>query len=270
MNAIVGTHDILFVTLDTLRYDVADELCATGRTPHLKALLPGGRWELRHTPGSFTYATHQAFFAGFLPTPAAPAVGDKHERLFALRFEGSQTTGGRTCVLDAADIVSGLRGRGYHTACIGGVGFFNKKNALGSVFPSLFDESHWSTEMGVTDPASTENQVALCKQLLARTPAGQRLFLFVNVAALHQPNHFYLADGNAGTGDTIESHAAALEYVDGALAPLFEAFRQRNQTLCIVCSDHGTAYGDDGYRGHRLAHPAVWNVPYAEFILSGP
>jgi hypothetical protein len=270
MNAIVGTHDILFVTLDTLRYDVARELCAAGRTPNLAALLPGGRWELRHTSGSFTYAAHQAFFAGFLPTPAAPASEGKHERLFALRFEGSQTTGERTCVLDAADIVSGLRGRGYHTACIGGVGFFNKKNPLGSVFPSLFDESHWSPETGVTDPASTENQVAVAAKLLARMPTEQRLFLFVNVSALHQPNHFYLPGGGGGRGDTIESHAAALEYVDRALAPLFEAFRRRANTLCIVCSDHGTAYGDDGYHGHRLAHPAVWNVPYAEFILAGP
>ncbi|NPC86517.1 metalloenzyme domain-containing protein, partial [Pyxidicoccus fallax] len=70
MNTVVGSHDLLFITLDTLRYDVAEELAATGRTPHLSALLPGGRWEPRHSPASFTYAAHHAFFAGFLPTPA--------------------------------------------------------------------------------------------------------------------------------------------------------------------------------------------------------
>ncbi len=37
--------------------------------------------------------------------------------------------------------------------------------------------------------------------------------------------------------------------------------------LCILCSDHGTAYGEDGYHGHRLGHPVVWTVPYAEFLL---
>ncbi len=37
--------------------------------------------------------------------------------------------------------------------------------------------------------------------------------------------------------------------------------------LAILCSDHGTAYGEDGFRGHRLAHPTVWTVPYAEFVL---
>ena len=128
--AAVGTHDILFITLDTLRYDVACEAMALGQTPTLASLAPGGQWERRHSPGSFTYAAHQAFFAGFLPTPAEPG---RHERLFALRFSGSQTTGARTAVFDAPDIVSGLAGRGYHTICIGGVGFFNKRTPLGSI-----------------------------------------------------------------------------------------------------------------------------------------
>ena len=35
----------------------------------------------------------------------------------------------------------------------------------------------------------------------------------------------------------------------------------------IVCSDRGTGYGADGYCGHRVSHPVVWNVPYAEFVL---
>jgi hypothetical protein len=104
MNAVVGTHDVLLLTLDTLRHDVAEELAAQGRTPHLAALLPGGRWEERHSPASFTYAAHHAFFAGFLPTPASPGL---HPRLFALRFEGSATAPG-TCVLDAPDLVTGL------------------------------------------------------------------------------------------------------------------------------------------------------------------
>lgn len=263
MNRIVGSHDILFITFDTLRYDVAEALAVAGRTPNLKALLPNGRWELRHTPGSFTFAAHQAFFAGFLPTPATPG---KHERLFALRFEGSTTTASRTCVLDSGDIVSGLRARGYHTACVGGVGFFNKKNPLGRLLPSLFDESHWSEQTGVTDPKSTENQTSIAREIMTRLPQDRRLFLFLNVSALHQPNWFYLTP-NERRGDTIESHAAALEYVDRALAPLFEAARARAKTFVILTSDHGTAYGEDGFQGHRLAHPVVWNVPYAELLL---
>ena len=43
--------------------------------------------------------------------------------------------------------------------------------------------------------------------------------------------------------------------------------RKRGPWFAVVCSDHGTAYGEDGFTGHRLAHPVVWDVPYAEFIL---
>ena len=64
------------------------------------------------------------------------------------------------------------------------------------------------------------------------------------------------------------SQLAALAYVDGQLAPLFAALRRRAPLLAIVCSDHGTAYGEDGYAGHRLAHPVVWEVPYAELTLA--
>ena len=145
------------------------------------------------------------------------------------------------------------------------MGFFNKKNPLGSVLPSLFDESHWSPELGVTDPRSTENQVALAASIMQRVPKTQRLFTFINVSALHQPNRSYLPGAEA---DTIASHAAALEYIDRSLPPLFAAARKRAKTLCIFCSDHGTAYGEDGFHGHRLAHPAVWNVPYAEWVLA--
>jgi hypothetical protein len=261
--SLIGTHDVLFVTIDTLRHDVARDELAAGRTPQLEAVLPGGIWEERHSPGSFTYAAHHAFFAGFTPTPAD---GLRRPRPFAARFPGSETTGPTTCVLDAPDIVSGLAGLGYHTACVGGVGFFNKQSPLGCVLPGLFAESHWSPELGVTEPRSAENQMALAAAILGRTPADRRVFLFVNVSAVHQPNRCYLA---GVTEDTPDSHAAALRYVDLQMPALFGAARKRGPAFAVICSDHGTAYGEDGYRGHRLAHPVVWTVPYAEFLLSG-
>jgi hypothetical protein len=260
--ALVGSHDILFLTLDTLRYDVACDALAGGTTPHLAAVLPAGGWERRHTPGSFTYAAHHAFFAGFLPTPATPG---RHPRLFAARFAGSETTSDTTFVFDAPDIVTGLAQAGYHTVCIGGVGFFNLQTPLSRALPALFAERHWSPEFGVTDRRSTEHQVRLAVQIL-QARHEQRVFLFVNVSALHQPNYFYLPGAEQ---DSLASHAAALAYVDSQLPPLFAALRDRGPALCIVCADHGTAYGEDGYTGHRLAHPVVWEVPYAEFVLAG-
>jgi hypothetical protein len=262
--ACVGSHDLLLLTLDTLRFDVAERALASGRTPFLGELLARtkiGSWERRHTPGSFTWAAHQAFFTGFLPTPIEPGL---HPRLFAMAFPGSETTDARTAVFEAPDLVTGLRGRGYHAICVGGVGFFNELTPLGRVLPSLFDEHRWCPEFGVTDPDSTRNQVAWACERVAAVPEPQRVFCFVNVSALHQPNCHHLPGRER---DDVETQLAALAYVDGQLAPLFDALRRRAPLLAIVCSDHGTAYGEDGYVGHRLAHPVVWEVPYAELVL---
>jgi hypothetical protein len=257
---LVGSHDVLLMTLDTLRYDVAAAALEAGQTPTFARLLPGGRWERRHSPASFTYAAHQAFFAGFLPTPASPG---NHPRLFAARFAGSATSTDATCVLDAPDIVTGMAARGYHTICIGGVGFFNKLTPLGSVLPSLFAESHWDATLGVASATSTERQVALAIERIATLPDERRVFLFVNVSAIHQPNRLFLPGADS---DTPASMVAALAYVDRQVSRLFDALAMRAPLLAVVCADHGTAYGEDGFHGHRLAHPVVWDVPYAEFV----
>lgn len=262
LNEIVGTHDLLFLTFDTLRYDVAQQLWQDGRIPHLARILAPQGWEMRHSPASFTYAAHHAFFAGFLPTPIAPGI---HPRPFALEFEGSTSITPETCVLNAASLPEGLANRGYRTICIGGVGFFNQRNPLGSVLPGLFQECYWFPELGVTDPNSTMHQVALACDRLGAFPPSQRIFLFINLSALHQPNYFYLP---GAITDSLESHAAALEYIDRSLVPLWQTLRDRAPTFAILCSDHGTTYGEDGYTGHRIAHPVVWTVPYAEVILN--
>lgn len=260
-NRLIGSHDVLFLTLDTLRYDVAVDSLHRGLTPNLAALLPDGQWEERHTPGNFTYAAHHAFFAGFLPTPARPG---RHRRLFACAFPGSETTTEQTYVFDSPDIVSGLAGRGYRTICIGGVGFFNKETPLGNVLPAMFHESHWSEKLGVSDRHSTENQIACAFDAIGPIPRDRRLFLFMNISALHQPNCIFANDTECDSPDT---QAAALAYVDHHLPRLFAAMYARAPVLVIVCSDHGTAYGEDGYHGHRVNHPVVWTVPYAEFVL---
>jgi len=258
---VLSAHDVLFITLDSLRYDVALESMIEGLTPNLEKLLSPNGWEQRHSPGNFTYSAHQAFFAGFLPTPISPG---RHTRLFSAQFAGSETTGEETCVFDAPDIISGFRSAGYHTICIGGVGFFNKENPLGRVLPDLFDESHWSKELGVTEKHSTKNQVELAVNLLCNINPDERVFLFINVSATHQPNCIYV-DG--ASSDSPETQKAALTYVDQQLPPLLNAMMKRGSFLAIILSDHGTAYGEGGFYGHRVSHPVVWTVPYAQRLF---
>ncbi|MEV6350885.1 STM4013/SEN3800 family hydrolase [Actinoplanes sp. NPDC051851] len=261
MRALIGSHDLLMVTLDTLRYDVAEQLAAEGRTPNLSRVLPGGRWEKRHSPASFTYAAHQAFFAGFLPTPDGAGT---HERLYAAAFPGSETSGSDTWVFDEADLPTALAKAGYRTVCLGGVGFFNRWGALGSVLPGLFERAYWEPGFGVTAPDCFGAQLDRLAAVLPELD-GDPLFTFINVAAMHQPNRHYLP---GAAEDSWESHAAALEYVDTRVGRLVELVTGRGRPVFVImCADHGTAYGEGGHTGHRIGHEAVWTVPYAEFTL---
>lgn len=259
-----GQRDFFLLTIDALRYDVARDALAAGELPNLAALLPGG-FEARHTPATFTYPAHQAFFAGFLPTPLGPGP---HRRPIALRFAGSKTTDRETLLLDGPDLVTAFAKAGYRTICIGGTTFFNPASEVGAVLPRLFDEAHWTRAMGVSSPHASREQLGLAAARLGALPLERRAFLFVNLAATHPPTRLYLKSEKA---ESRASQAAALRDVDRHLPTLVQAFRARGGAVGIVCSDHGTCFGgpeDDGHVGHRLAHPSVWTVPYAETEIS--
>jgi hypothetical protein len=256
----VGQADICLITLDTLRFDVAQRALAQGQLETLEPYLEPHGWEQRHSPATFTYAAHHAFLAGFLPTPPGPGP---HPRSFAAQFGGSLSTTPETFTFSQATLPEALAEEGYRTICIGGTGFFNLQNELSQVLPNLFQERYWNPQLGVAHPNSEVHQVDLAIQLLAQNP--QLTFLFINISALHQPNWFYAYE--QPQEDDILSHQAALVAVDKALANLFQALKSRRPCYLILCSDHGSAYGEDGYRGHRCAHPVVWNVPYKEFWL---
>jgi hypothetical protein len=260
MKNLIGSTDIVFITLDTLRYDAAQNAWQAGQLPTLAPYLGPRGWERRHTPGNFTYAAHHAFFAGFLPTPVGAGP---HPRLYAAAFAGSESIAAHTFVFSEATLPQALTARGYQTICIGGTGFFNRQNELARVLPGLFTEAHWHPDLGVACRNSEEHQIAQAIRSV-QSAASKRVFLFINIAAIHQPNWFY---GAAAAPDTLATHTAALVAVDRALRPLLELMQRRAPTFAIVCSDHGHAYGEDGCFGHRLGHEVVWTVPYAEFML---
>jgi hypothetical protein len=250
-------RDLFLITLDALRYDVAAEALRSGHAPNLAALLPDG-FAARHTPATFTYAAHQAFFAGFFPTPLEPGP---HARAIALRFGGSRSIGRDTLVLDAACLITAYRDHGYHTICIGGTNFFNPKRALGAKLCAPFDEAHWSREMGVSSPRASARQFALAAERLAALPSGQRALLFVNASATHPPTRIFAPGSRT---ESAQTQLAALADLDRHLPRLLDALRARGGAVGIVCADHGTCFGEDGYLGHRVAHEKVWTVPYAE------
>lgn len=251
--------NILFVTLDSLRYDVARATTHAGQTPHLAKLLPGGQWEERRTPGTFTLPAHMAFFSGFLPKLPQPV---QPPRMWECRPPAFKAVDPGTFVFDAPSLLAGLVQHGYRTVCVGGVTYFSRETPLGSVLPDLFDEDHWRPEFCSPEPDSTRHQVDEALGLACKYE-DRRLFLFINVSATHVPHGHYLGQSE----DTWASQAAALAYADEHLGRLVAGLTSTKRWLIIICADHGDAFGEDGYHGRGIAHPTVMNVPFAATLL---
>ena len=262
MNQVVGSHDILFVCLDTLRYDAAMEEQENGGTPVINRYGP---WIKCNAPGNFTYPSHHAMFAGFLPSPVEPTPLTKRELLFFPRNIGmGRAAPPMSFAFEGSNFVEGLASVGYATICIGGVAFFDKRSDIGRVFPSMFQQSYWRPAFGCGVKESPDHQIGFALKKIRSMAPDQRVFMYINIDAIHYPNAFYL---EGETQDSVETHRAALRYVDARLKGLFEGFAARHKTFVILCSDHGSCYGEDGYLFHGFNHPVVNTVPYKHFFI---
>ncbi|MEV6316022.1 STM4013/SEN3800 family hydrolase [Streptomyces sp. NPDC051776] len=200
-----------------------------------------------------------AFFAGFLPKLKQPV---QPPRLWECRPPAIKTPHPDTFVFDAPNLLEGLVQHDYRTVCVGGVTYFSREPPLGSVLPDLFQEDHWRPEFVSTESDSTRHQVDQALELAVKYQ-DQPLYLFVNVSATHVPHGHYIGESE----DTVMSQAAALSYADAHLGRLLDGLAVQGRWLVILCADHGDAYGDDGYVGRGIAHPAVWTVPYASMTV---
>ena len=246
MNRVVGTHDILMLCFDTLRYDVSKAEEAAGGTPVLNS--HGGLWEKRHAPGNFTYPSHFAIFAGFLPSPAEPhSLRSRKWLFFPVQAGTGRIPPKGSYPFTEATFVQSLANKGYETICIGGVNFFSKRNELGRVFPGYFTKSYWLPIFGCTAPDSTEKQIDFALKKLENYSADKRIFMYINFSAIHYPHCHYV---KGKTKDDKESHAAALRYIDSQLPRLFETLypdETMNQPLSryvdyMYSYPHKTAY----------------------------
>lgn len=252
-----GRRDLVLVTIDALRYDVAAACLAQGRTPTLAGLV--GAWQRRYSPATFTLPAHEAIFAGFFPTPAQGA------RPVAMRFSGSRSVGRETLVLDAPCLVRGYRDAGYQTVCIGGTSFFDPSQPIGAALTARFEQVVFSREMGVASPRSPQVQLRAAAERLSACAPDRPALLFVNLSATHPPTRPFLRGARA---ESTETQAAALVAIDRHLPILLAAIHRRGGCSLVLGADHGTCFGEHGVFGHRAPFPEVWEVPWAELELT--
>ncbi|MGC5330419.1 sulfatase-like hydrolase/transferase [Micromonospora sp. DT62] len=289
--ASLDSHDVVLITLDSLRADVA----AAAVLPTLTALGPMRR---ASTYGSFTLPAHAAIFGGFLPNVTEEPQWDFYSRerrqLWRLGRARKQAVPRADLMLQGDDIVTGFRAAGYRAIGAGGVRWFSSGH-----FPTLFDSfRYWGPRDDGVDKFAERKigDFALdhVDELVGELDRASKGFLFVNAAETHAPytRGDALADvktqrivrawsshwnGGAVVPDEPEALAdmaalwdaqrAAAEAVDGKLARLFSALPR--PALVVVCADHGEAFGEEGWWGHNQPMPEIMTVPLWIGVLPG-
>jgi hypothetical protein len=251
--------DILFVTLDSCRYDAF----AAAHAPNLKSV---GSLHRAKSPSHFTFGAHAAFFMGFTPGVAdiaAPYVNPKFGKIFRMNAGGFSGMAKPRFDLDGPNIIEGLRRLGFAAIGTGAVGWFDPGTATGRVLTDPFEEFYFpgnSWSLGA--------QLRWIDAALAKRPSPH--FVFLNIGETHVP---YFHEGAPwdrqrnpcvpfrADNDAVECRrrqTACIEFVDSALASLLDRFAEG---LIIVCGDHGDAWGEGGLWEHGISHDVVLEVP---------
>lgn len=256
----MSTESVLFITLDSCRYDTFVAAAA----PALKAVAPVHKAQ---APGYFTYASHSAMFVGFTPgatTGPVSLLNPKYAKLFKMRAGGWRTEGSHGYELDGADIIEGFANAGFRTFGTAAVGWFNPASPTGRHLSSPFQEFLY--EPG---PGGAERQARWLQDRLDDA-AGRDVFAFLNAGETHLPYWHQGADWAADDNTCLpfqdvdrraECEArqrACVEHLDPVLRPLVERFLG---STILICADHGDAWGEDGVWEHGVAHPSVLTVP---------
>jgi len=256
-----GNPDVLFVTLDSCRYDAF----ATAAAPNLKAIGPLVR---AYSPSHFTYGAHAAFFMGFTPGDPArpePYVNSKYAKIFRMSGGGHRGFAAPWLELEGRNLIDGFRRRGYRTIGTGAVGWFDPATDTGRMLTADFERFHYAG-----GPHFRAQREFLLAEIAKARSDGVPVFAFANVGETHVP---YWHEGATwsdavnpcvpfGTAnDAAESRrrqVACIEWLDTEMAPLLDAFAGAG---VVVCSDHGDCWGEDGLWEHGIHHPRTLEVP---------
>ena len=254
-----GGESVLFVTLDSCRYDTF----VKSTTPNLDAI---GELHRAFAPGNFTYASHMAMFMGF--TPGDPRVkrsfiNPKYGKIFRMASGGIKGEGSEHFLLEGENVIDGFKRKGYRALGSGAVGWFNPTTPTSANPIKNFDDFYYPG-----NTFSLSKQLHWLYERLEVTDSP--IFAFLNIGETHVPYYFEGAGWSVDENPCIpfsESNdkkkceirqRQALEYIDKKLEPLLARF---SESTVIVCADHGDCWGEDGLWEHGIYHQKVMEVP---------
>ncbi len=252
-------ESVLFITLDSCRYDTFLE----ARAPNLRAT---GGLHRAMAPGNFTYSSHAAMFVGFTPGVSAKResfVNPKYGKIFKIVGAGFPGKGTEHFTLEGRNIIDGFKRKGYFTVGTGALGWFNPHTETGRLLTDDFDKFYFPDSQ-----FSLGRQLEWTGGLLA--DVDKPVFVFLNIGETHVPYFFQGAPWSAEYNPCVpfsekndaeecrRRQRACLEYVDGMLGEVLDAF---SRGTIVVCADHGDCWGEDGCWEHGFHHEKVLEVP---------
>ncbi len=260
---LLSPDSVLFISLDSCRFDTAQAVA----TPALDGVGPMHR---AHAPSYFTYGSHAAFWMGFTPgVPGCdrPWLNPKRGKLFRMLYGGTEKQAEPgSFQLQGPNLVEGFRRLGHRTIGSGAVAWFDPETETGAQLGAPFDRFQFT---GNTWSLARQLEWITCE--LADLPAGQPVFLFLNVGETHVPYWFEGASwprwpspcvpfGGAGCSarESRRRQRACLAWVDRQLQPLLTRFAA---ATILVCADHGDCWGESGLWEHGVSHAATLTVP---------
>jgi len=259
--------NILLLVYDSCRWDVME----SAHTPVLDSYCRPRR---AYSPANFTYAAHQAFFVGILPhvPEDVPYYNRFRKQLMGLIGVGEAQVSKEALmkVQSSWNLVQGLRDAGYRTVGAGAANWFRQSSLTVGFEKFLFTGT------------DADRQITF---LLENLKGSERFFGFINFGETHAPYTFAgkpepcrdpvlarfmswppVQKGPVGRETcAFRCQVAAVEFLDSRLPMLFDALP--GDTVVVLTADHGDCFGEDGYWGHGVHHPLVYEVPLAIFRL---
>jgi choline-sulfatase len=249
----LSVHNVLLLTVDTLRADQSWTGYDGANTPNLHRLAESGVVYTR----AYTMAN-----------TTAPSLG----ALLSARYPTELSRD--NCPLAGLKVDQGLArviaDAGFHTMASHGHALFASSTAPSDGFKD------WKLIRGVggrrqVDGAITGGAVAdNLIELLQETPKERRSFTWVHFV---DPHHSYASHGafpKRGSGNRA-AYNAEVEYTDHHIGRVLDTLEQlglREKTAIVLTADHGEAFGEHGtvYHGYSLYEEEV-RVP---LVLSIP
>jgi len=262
----MSVTDVLFISLDSCRFDTFAAALRAQVIPNLSAVGPMHR---AMAPSYFTYGSHAAFWMGFTPGVLGsnqPWLNPKAGKLFRMAFAGSPGRDDEGFRLEGTNLIEGFCRLGYRTIGTAAVDWFDPSSATGAVLGAPFERFYFAGNTW-----NLGSQLAWIEAQLADNRVDQPTFCFLNVGETHVP---YWHEGaswerwpspcvpfggdHCSASESARRQGACLQWVDEQLASLLQRFMAGT---VLVCADHGDCWGEDGLWEHGISHPATLTVP---------